>query len=195
MLHLKEAEAMLDGIRSPNFRRLLAEVIEKVDSLLESLEKDQGVRPLVAGGLATQRHGHVRYAEDLVFLVSPADFAALSAAGKVGEDRVLVDPQLRVMILVSGEGGVPRLEDVADGASRYPTLEGLIWLNLISPGYFSLDKADIIQLLKRHLQDEALVERVRALVPEDSFELFLRLLALARFEVEYKTLPPTPRIK
>ena len=192
MRHLKEALTMLANIQSVNFRKIIASINEDADFVVDYLLQDFSIHPLVIGGLAVQRYGHRRLTEDIDLLISAQDFGTLSDAGRIQGRNLLIRPDLIVEVIVAGEMNTPDLEEIRDGQSVYPTLEGLIYLKMLSgrPN----DLQDIIALLAIHLEDQNLINKVKELIPKDMFEDFLQFRELAKIQIQNK-LPPTPQIK
>jgi len=192
MKHLREVLQVLEQIESPWFRKIIAALSDEADFVVDYLLSDFSIRPLIIGGLAVQRHGFRRFTEDIDLLISGQDFGVLTDAGKIQGRNLLIKPGLKVEVVVAGEMNIPDPEVIRDGQSAYPTLEGLLYLKMISSR--PNDLQDIVALLEMHLEDKALFERVQALVPEDMYKDFLQFVELARVQTQNK-LPPEPQIK
>ena len=164
MRHLKEVIQVLEKIQSNSFRQLVAAISEDADFVVDYLLRDFSIQPLVIGGLAVQRYGYRRFTEDIDLLISARDFGVLTDAGKIQGRNLLIRADLKVEVIVAGEMNTPDPESIRDGQSAYPTLEGLIYLKMLSgrPN----DQRDIIALLVLHADDPVLISKAEALFPD-----------------------------
>jgi len=192
MKHLKEAIQVLEKIQSNRFRQLIAAISEDADFVVDYLLHDFSIQPLVIGGLAVQRYGYRRFTEDIDLLISARDFGVLTDAGKIQGRNLLIRPDLKVEVIVAGEMNTPEPESIRDGNSSYPTLEGLIYLKMLSgrPN----DQRDIIALLALHIDDPTLISKAKTLFPENMLKDFLQYIELAKLQNQ-NVLPPEPQLK
>jgi hypothetical protein len=157
------AMAMMDadepyGLRPEDAKRRLAEELARIC-------REEGVLPLVIGGLAVNHHGYQRFTVDIDILVARADAERLLRRlrqelgwRRQGEGfrNTLLD--VSVDLCVEGEPTAPRsaerfpdpgtLRTVPAGPLPVPSLPELIALKVMSGR--ARDDADVVELLKRH---------------------------------------------
>jgi len=182
LLHLTEAIRMLNDIQNAAFRRLILRSNENADWLLSWLLREYGIKPVIVGGLAVQRHGYRRFTEDVDILISRSDYERLENDGKIKFGMLKVKPGIQIDVLWEGRDGNPHPDFVRDGNSYYPTLEGLIYLKLLARRI--KDRADVVELLKTNGLSHKLYKQVRSFLPAEMHTLFQELWEAAKSETE-----------
>lgn len=158
-----DAMAMMDedepyGLKPEDAKRRLAEELAR-------LCREEGVSPIVIGGLAVNHHGYPRFTADVDLLVSRAEAVKLLRRFKQehgwrrhGEGFKNTVLDVGVDVCVEGEPTSPRsaerfpdpasLRSVAIRPLPVPSLAELIALKVMSGR--ARDDADVVELLKRH---------------------------------------------
>lgn len=179
MKYLKNAISKLDKISSYNFKALLIKAWNDADFLVGWLEKEYGIKPVIVGGMAVQYYGYRRMTEDIDILISKEAYQKLEEDGKIKFGQLKIKPGIQIDVLTEGKDGNPDPEKIRELNSYYPTIEGLIYMKLIS-GRMK-DQADIVELLKIHNEKET-YSKVIHFIPEELREDFENLKEVAENE-------------
>jgi hypothetical protein len=182
MKHLKESVQLLNKIVSKSFRRMLADLHADAEWVVDYLLRDYDIKPVIIGGLAVQRYGYRRFTEDIDILISRRDYDRLVEDGKIKFGQLKVKPGIQIDVLTEGKDDNPDPEFVRDGNSYWPTLEGLIYLKLLSGR--KKDEADVVELIKVENASEDLLDRVLAFMPEGFYARVSMCFREAQTELE-----------
>lgn len=126
------------------FQTILAQLDSDARAVCRILGLD-GYHPLVVGGMAVQHHGLVRLTDDIDLLFSAQEYNKLVEDNRIKYGTLRYKPGVQVDVLSEGKDNNPNPELIRMGSSMYPTLEGLIWLKLISKRL--KDQGDIAELM------------------------------------------------
>ena len=167
--------------------RALSDAIIQIRALLRSIDGAYGV---IIGGLAVQQFGYERYTDDLDVVVDRDHFNEILA--KLREYDFVVQPNFTLVNKNSGakldllqegtllkDSTVPLPHPSELGKNGwFVTLPALIQLKLQAPRM--KDKADIVELLKRHMSE---ADSIAATLGPDFLAPFNELLKQARSEL------------
>lgn len=172
MDHLKRAAYFLE--RGQNaFYKKIADLHSDFEDVSDYLLLEFNIKPLLIGGLAVQHYGFERQTVDIDILLSKTDYQKLLKENKIKYGTLKFKPNIQIDVLSEGKDNNPNPETIRDGNSNYPTLEGLIYLKLISNRL--KDQSDIVELLKINGLTEELQQRVYNFLPSKRKQQFLEL--------------------
>jgi predicted nucleotidyltransferase len=179
MNHLQRARRFIEAAdRSQSaypraFYRKIADLVSLSEEVVAYLQETYGIKPVLIGGIAIQQWGYERQTTDLDILVSQRDYRRLMQHGEIEHGHLDFPGAFPIDVLCEGVDRKPGPEVVRDGASVYPTFEGLILLKLIANRL--KDRADIVELLKRRPMTAILKQKIVAYLPEHLVEPFILL--------------------
>lgn len=170
--HLKRAAYFLEKVQN-TFYKKIADLRSDFEEVSAHLLKEYNIKPLLIGGLAVQHYGFERQTVDIDILISKIDYQKLIEANQIKFGTLKFRPGIQIDVLSEGKDNNPNPETIRDGNSNYPTLEGLIYLKLISNRL--KDQSDIVELIKANGLSKELQKSIYNFLPSKRKQQFIEL--------------------
>jgi hypothetical protein len=150
------------------------------DKLVETLAQ-HNVKPVLIGGMAVQLYGWRRMTEDIDIMLTSVDYNKLRRDNTVNaRDKIWLGK--RIVDVIPEGGKFPLVQDIRDGDSVFPTVDGFIYTKLIANR--AKDQADIVEVLKANDMADAIKQAVLSLIPAGLQKRFLALWEIALQEYQ-----------